>query len=354
MIEFINKIKKPRWIILGGLLVLAIILIIVYLPNGRQIEVGGNENKNVNPKQGEIIQGGGISSLSGWACENYQQRPIAVVVAGDNVARPLSGISEADLVLEMPVISGSVTRLMAFYVCNSPKEIGSVRSARHDFVPLAMGYDAILAHWGGSHFILDQLNNKIMDNIDALPNPFDAFYMKKGLLQPHNGFTSMERLVNSAKKLGYRMKNNFESYVFKKDQPKMDSQDGILKIGYAVPYNLEYHYNPESNSYSRYRNGLPEIDKNNNQQVEAKNIVVMRVVSKQIEGPYYNDLELEGTGDCRIYQNGEVISCTWQKSEKEPTSKLRFIDSQGEEIPFVQGSVWIELVEPYQKVVWAR
>jgi hypothetical protein len=98
---------------------------------------------------------------------------------------------------------------------------------------------------------------------------------------------------------------------------------------------------------------LKEIDANTNQQVKAKNVVVMRVFSKQIEGPYYNDLDLEGTGECQVYQNGIVIPCTWQKSERNPTSKLRFLDKDtGQEIPFVPGQIWIEIVEPYQEVSW--
>jgi len=39
----------------------------------------------------------------------------------------------------------------------------------------------------------------------------------------------------------------------------------------------------------------------------------MRAFSKQIEGPDYNDLDLEGTGECQIYQNGIVLDCLWQK-----------------------------------------
>jgi len=106
--------------------------------------------------------------INGIACDNAIKRPLAVMMAGDLEAWPLSGISEADLVVEMPVVTNGITRYMAVFVCGNPKEIGSIRSARHDFIPLAMGFDAIFAHWGGSHFALEKLDNKIMDNINAL------------------------------------------------------------------------------------------------------------------------------------------------------------------------------------------
>jgi len=253
----------------------------------------------------------------------------------------------------MPVITGSITRMLAVYVCGAPKEIGSLRSARHDFIPLAMGLDAVLAHWGGSHFALDKLNAGVMDNIDALINPYNTFYQKREIPQPHNGFTSMERLLNSAEKLGYRMEGEFEGYPhIQRTENSEQRTVKVLEIGYSYPYNIKYQYNPETNSYLRWRTNKPEIDKNNSQQIEVKNIVVMRAFSRQIEGPDYNDLDIEGSGQCQVYQNGEVIPCTWRKNKNNSKSKLYFLDENSQEIKFVPGQIWIEIVEPGQDVSW--
>lgn len=315
---------------------------------GRTIDISGLKQAELTD---QLEESAGRSPLNGLICQNYQQRPLAVVMANDPVTRPLAGLSRADLVFEMPVITGSITRLLAVYLCQAPSELGSLRSARHDFIPLALGLDAILVHWGGSHFALDKLDAGVMDNLDALKNPYNAFYQKWSIPQPHNGFSSMERLVNSAKKLGYRMENEFEGYPYGQNESRETSKK-ILRIGYAYPYNVSYQYEPTDNSYLRYRANQPEMDKNNGQQIAAKNIVVMEVFSKQIQGPDYNDLDLEGSGPCRVYQNGIVINGTWQKSEQNPTSKLKFLNKDGEEIPFAPGQVWIEIVEPNQEVNW--
>lgn len=339
--------QKQKFLGLVIIFILALGLIFIWQKSDRTIEIGkGSEEKN-RPVESEV------SPLSGLACDNYQQRPIAVVLASDPVTRPLAGLSQADLVFEMPVITGSITRMIAVYLCHSPKEIGSLRSARHDFIPLTMGLDAILVHWGGSHFALDYLNIGVMDNIDALKNPYNAFYQKQEIPQPHNGFTSMSRLIGSAKKLGYRLENKFEGYphiqrIVSSEQKTKKS----LKIDYSYPYNVEYQYNPETNSYLRWRTGQPEIDKNNNQQIEAKNIVIMRAFSRQIEGPDYNDLDIEGSGKCQVYQNGQVIEGTWQKGKNSQSSKLYFLNEAGEEIPLMPGQTWIEIVEPSQEITW--
>lgn len=286
------------------------------------------------------------SPLSGLPCKNAERRPLAVMISSDYVARPLSGINEADLVIELPVITGSMTRMMAIFICGEPDEIGSVRSARHDFIPLALGWDAIYAHWGGSYLALDKLSDNIIDNIDALPNPHNAFYRAGKKPAPHNGFTDIPRLANAAEKLDYRPIGEFSGYNF---APRRNNpQDGKLIIGYPGRLKVEYVYKGESGSYERWRGDEPEIDKNSGKTVEAKNVVLMRVVSRQIDGQY-NDIKLDG-GEAEVFLAGERIKGTWRKDgEKEP---LRFYDGAGEEIVFVPGPIWIEGVEEEVEVKW--
>ncbi len=306
-----------------------------------------NKKTKVNELPAENSPKNPITSL---ACQRASQRPFAVMMASDEIARPLSGISSADLVFEMPVVSGGITRLMAFYNCELPGEIGSIRSARHDFIPLAQGFGAIFVHWGGSHFALDKLNKKIIDNIDALRNPYSAFYRQKGISSPHNGFSSGSRLINSSDKLGYDLKNNFEGYPhLETHNLELGTEKKVLKIGYPYPFNIKYEYNPETNSYKRWRGNKPEIDKINSKQVEVKNVVVMKARSRQIEGQY-NDVDIEGGGDLEVYQLGKIIKGKWKKDKADKKSKLYFLNEQGEEIKFVPGKIWVEIVEPYQVV----
>lgn len=303
------------------------------------------------------------SPISGLACENYNRRPIAVMLANDPITRPLSGLAEADMIFEMQVVQNSITRLMAVYVCGSPDEIGSIRSARESFLPLAMGFDAIYAHWGGSHFALDKLNAGIMDNINALTNPFGAFYRKSGIEAPHNGFSSMERLLNSAVKLGYQLENEFEGYSHGEFSISnfsaqggsapggQFSRKGVLKISYSYPYNVEYRYDAENNSYLRWRGGVAETEKKSGQQIKVKNVVVMRANSYRTEGQY-NKVEVEGSGEAIFYQNGEEIKGSWTKNKKDLKSKLYFYGAEGEEIKFVPGLIWVEIIESAKEVSW--
>jgi hypothetical protein len=340
---------KKFKIILIVVIILVVAGFLFWKLGNRSIDIGNNnQQQNTENKDG-------ISPITGEKCANYNRRPIAVMLATDAITRPLSGISQADIVIEMPVITGGITRMAAVFGCESPDEIGSVRSARHDYIPLIMGLDAIYAHWGGSHFALDKLDKGIMDNLDAMKNPYDSFFRKSGIPMPHDGFTTMDRLLNAAKKLGYRMETKFSGYPhLKKTESKIPSPNtgGRLTIGYGGEFKVSYAYDKEENLYERYRNNLKETDKNNNNQVKVSVIIVMRAESRMIEPPNYNEVDVEGDGEARIFQNGEEIKGYWKKTGTYSDSKLTFLNDKGKEIELAPGKIWLQIVEPTTEVKW--
>jgi len=196
--------KKQKICAIAAAIVLVVCLVFIISPENwlrsRSIKIENensgsvvNNSEENNKEENEPEEENEKSLISGIKCDGAKNRSFAVMMAGDLEAWPLSGISEADLVIEMPVVTGGITRYLAIFNCNEPQEIGSIRSARHDFIPLAMGFDAILAHWGGSHFALDKLNNKIMDNINALYLDGSVFYRKPGNRDCQNRMTGSQR-----------------------------------------------------------------------------------------------------------------------------------------------------------------
>lgn len=295
------------------------------------------------------------SVLTGQKCENGDRRPIAVMLAADQKARPLYGISQADLVIEMPVLTDGITRYMALFSCEKPAEIGAMRSARHDFLPFAKSFDAVYAHWGGSYLALDLLKKKVIDNIDALKNPFETFYRKTGRPAPHNGFTSFSALQNATEKFGHRMEHKAAGYTIIKDEPLLNSDQNIF-IGYPEPYQVDFYYSRASNSYFRSRGGEKEVDSGNGKQVEVKNIMIIIANSRQINADY-NEMEIEGEGRAIIYRNGEAIKGKWRRKKEtyensQPSfeDKYYFSDEFGKEIGMVSGKIWISIIQPNQKV----
>ncbi len=367
--EKIKKfLKQNQKAVLASLLAVLIGGLILWSLNSKkdeqaQTETIENEEEANEPKGGVPLNQEGVSPLSGLPCENHKRRAIGVMQAGDVSTRPLSGFSDADMIFEMPVITASITRLMGVYLCNSPKEIGSIRSARHDYVTIAKGIDAMLAHWGGSHFALEILKNKnTVPDLDAMNNTEGAFFRKDGIPAPDNGFASHEGLWKMAEKMGYRLENQFEGYPHQTElETSKRPTGGNLRIGFAGVYGVNYTYDPKTNSFLRSWGGKEDIDKANGKRLAPKNIVVAFATSRQIEGQY-NDVDIEGSGEMHAYINGQEIIGTWTKEKKDcvignelvcvTDSKLKFLDDKGEEIKFVPGQIWVEILEPGQALKW--
>ncbi|MDP3963012.1 MAG: DUF3048 domain-containing protein [bacterium] len=352
-------LKRSQWLVAGIGGTIAIVAIVFFVvPRKEQIsgaappplpQVSPESSPEPSPSSTPAVVP--TNPLTGESCTNSARRPLAIMLSGDAIARPLSGISDADMVFEMPVITGSITRFMAIFICRDPIEIGSIRSARHDFIPLANGFDAIYVHWGGSHFALDMLKTKAIDNIDALINPTAAFWRKESVLAPHNGFSSMTRLFKAAQFMQYRLQGNAPEYAHATSIDALAAA-GMLDIGYAGAFRVRYAYDPESQTYERIRGAITERDKNTGEAVRTKNVVVMRASSKQIEGQY-NDLSLEGTGEATLYRSGREFSGYWKKDAKDQKQPLLFVDPEGNNFVFVPGSIWVQVVEPYTSVQWS-
>ncbi|NOQ68433.1 DUF3048 domain-containing protein [Patescibacteria group bacterium] len=365
IIDKLNKKQKIYAVIIAIILIVVAVFVISNaksLLGGRTITIENENNNetvvdNSEDENDEDENEGERNLINGIRCENANGRPFAVMLAGDLEAWPLSGIAEADLVIEMPVVTNGITRYMAIYVCGEPAEIGSIRSSRHDFIPLAMGFDAIYAHWGGSHYALDKLNSGIMDNVNALYLDGSVFYRKPGLPKPHDGFTTIKRLREYSERTGYRLDNEFEGYKFYDEEnptspsPSLSGGEQLVSIGYPSVYKVEYEYNAETNSYLRSKGDKKDKDKLTSEQISAKNVVIMFAASRQIEGQY-NDMDIEGEGDAIIYQNGWEIKGKWKKDKTNMKSKLYFYNETGEEIKFVPGKIWIQVVQVNQKVEW--
>ena len=79
-------------------------------------------------------------------------RPIACMIENSKRARPQSGLTQADIVYEMPV-EGGITRFMAIFLDpenTNVSKLGPVRSARHYFIQQVPAFDALYAHCGAS------------------------------------------------------------------------------------------------------------------------------------------------------------------------------------------------------------
>lgn len=381
--------EKKQKIIIAAV---AIILVIAggYFFFGRKNTAVKKINLTNDGQQGyPIANDGPVSPISGLSCENWNKRAVAVMQPADMQARPAAGFSEADMVIEMPAFTGSVTRLMGIYICDIPKEIGAIRSSRHDYMAIAKGLDAIYIHWGGSHFALDLLKDKIIDSYDCMTGSYCERWPVTGKMRLEDtGHITKENVLAMIAEKKYSMENKFSGYAHQGEAPVEDRPaGGNLRVAFKKPYDAEYNYNKETNSYLRVWGEAEDIDRNNQKRVAPKNVVVMFALSEQIttEQDYvgkglldpwknveeikktgvetitgrYNNMQIGDpwydhidTGEAHYYMNGKEEAGTWKKDRSRMDSKLMFYNQSGQEVKFVPGQIWVEILEPGQSLRW--
>jgi len=323
------------------------ILILVFF-TGSIFFVFSKENKNWSVEgKGEGLKKKEVkqvkkSPFSGLPCGNADGRAFGTIIAEYPETMPLSSPFEADIVIEAPTNkSGGLTRLLAIYQCQSPKEIGSIRSARPYMADLALGFDLVFSSWGGCDSATSRIRDIGLDWLDARVNPSGAFFRKRNVPAPHNGFGSLDKLKVAARNLGMRKENKFEGYNFiEENEITLSSDSQAINIDYHYP--VKYVYDPETGDYFRFWNGSKMIDRNTSKQVFAKNVVLIKTEIGVLSSGVAN-IKVVGKGQAKVYQSGKEIDGTWEK--KNSKGKLNFFDESGEEIKFVPGPIWIEVTD---------
>ncbi len=299
-----------------------------------------------------------------------KRRPLAVMVENHSEARPQSGLSTADIIYEA-VAEGGITRFMALYYCNlKDVQVGPVRSARTYYLDWLGEYNALYAHVGGANTpgpadALGQIIRYGVKDLNQFSIGFPVFwrdYQRLGhpVATEHTMYSTTQKLWEVGAKRGWtatdsagiRWDKNFTPWKFKEDNG--GGNVAQIKVNFwesQTNYQVEWNYDTIANSYKR-KNGEPHSDLNNNQQLEAKNIIVQFMRESNANDGYPGNVHLlyqtTGNGKALIFQDGNVLEGKWIKSSR--TIRSKFVDKGGKEVEFNRGQIWIQTVPEGSKV----
>ena len=361
-----NKLKKPL-ILIFLIVILLIVGILVY--KNMSNETTPVNNKNVSQNSGESVD---------KPEENVPQekvdiidvesntRPYALVINDTPVAvKVQEGLNKAYLVYELPT-EGNTSRLIALYKdVEESLVIGTIRSARHDFIDYALESDAIFCCFGWSHYAQDDLGTGIIDYLQGLYG--EPFYRNnpEGLAKEHTGYTSIAKLNEAVASKGIRNTTDkpilLNYNVSDTDLSLAENVEVANKV--TIPYGSKpevssFEYNPETKMYTRYENSNKCIDHNTKEAVTTKNIIVQKINYEKCDDGYYWDLETVGSGDGYYITNGYAVPIEWKKVARAGQTQYTYkegtiIDGEnvgGQEISVSDGKTWISLQTTSQKL----
>jgi len=266
-------------------------------------------------------------------------------------ARPLSGISKADLVYEA-ISEAGITRLLAFYTPdNIVEEIGPVRSARPYYIDWAEEYGALYAHSGGSPEALGIVSSYEVLDLNEFSNG-KYFWRSRQRYMPHNLYISTELLNKAFIAKGGEVKDDLAGWEFKDEVELDDRPSGKkeIKIYFSTEtYEVGWEYDRGENDYLRYQADKIQKDKDGSE-ARAKNIVVQFVKMKILDSIGRKRAETIGSGEAIIFQDGARIDGTWRKEKR--GARTKFFDKNGQEIKFNPGVTWVEVAPVGTEVEW--
>ena len=273
------------------------------------------------------------------------KRPIAVMVENSPAARPQSGLKDACIVYEA-VTEGGISRFMAVFLHNDAKLIGPIRSARTHFIDLSRDYRAAYVHCGQSNEALSVLNHDMsVVNIDQMKLE-DYFWREKGRRAPHNLYTSTDNIV---KYMESQKLNNFQD-VFPNFTYDSALNEGTevdhfeVDLSSATP-KVGWKYDADTKEYTRYNGAKIHLDKETNEPLTAKNIIVqfVRSMPSATSNLGVIDVMVTGEGSGFLYSNGKRIEIAWKKPR--PRVATNYFTKYGDPIPLTQGVTYVMLVD---------
>ena len=298
--------------------------------------------------------GWAYSDLDGVAApaDLAHRLPLAVSIGDNAAARPQSGFSSASIVYQSYEESSQDRYMMIFQEGNAT-DIGGVRSGRHFFVRWAAEYKALYAHDGGDtktlSVVIPAMQSYFYDE-NASNGGSCPYHRITTRVAPHNEYTNTAALISCLAQRGYPTTyQGGPGRLFVDDTPLADRPASQLV---TVPYNtvtVSYQFDPATDSYLRLLGGQKQIDPANNQQVFARNIIVMfqTVSNDYLEtstGIQRIDISNVGSGKAIVFKEGKAINGTWKKTSD--TALTRYYDDSGNEIPLVRGEIFIQSVPP--------
>ena len=293
-----------------------------------------------------------FTGAAGYSEADLGEKAVGVVVENAPAARPQWGMSTPDTVLEYEV-EGGISRMLWIYANADevPAAVGPVRSARHDIVELALGWDLIFIHCGGSPAALALIRDYagVLYEVEGLK--YGGCFTRDGsrdVSAEHTLVLQGEKLRASLSQLGVDTAADpakAAPLAFEKETaPRVlsDGEGASLHIEYSSAYTYDFRYDPAGGNYAQSLNGAPVSDAEG-VPCAYTNVFVLYVDTVDLgDSDGHLDLLLENGGEGYYLYGGRYEKIRWEKGgDRDP---LRLLTPDGAPLTLNPGNSYIGFV----------
>lgn len=296
-----------------------------------------------------------LTGLGGYEQGYTGQKYIGIVVENSPDARPQWGMSTPDVVMEYEV-EGGISRMLWLYANASrvPAKVGPVRSARHDIVELALGYDLLFIHCGGSYIALDLIAaHPELKEIEGMKS-YDFFVRdtSRNVASEHRlclmGDGFREALGSLVPDMTVDEAKAYPFLFTDANAPRTltGGACGGVKFSYSSSYNYEFAYDAASALYACSLNGSPRVDDAGIPCAYTNVILLYTEISDIGDKDHHQEFAFENGGTGLYISGGNYEEITWSKPSAGDMLKLYGAD--GNELQLNCGTSYIGFVRSTQ------
>ncbi len=303
---------------------------------------------------------GFINSLTGERTleteEQTKLRPVALAVNNQlNAQRVQTGLENADIIYET-YVEGGITRLLAVYKDISKiGEIGTIRSARYNFVDIANGDDALYVHAGlDPTYCAPYMKQLGIDNKNLLLNNYYgyAYRLDNGMALEHTLYIKGDSLAKMISDNSIRATvkdthagnwQNFNESV----KPLPDGTATKITACFSGDYTSTFNYDKATDRYIKDNHK----DWRSGQNLSVKNVVVLFTNVTMFENGYRVNINLNG-GDGYYFSNGTYQEIKWTKGGT--VDRFKFTDANGNAIAYNPGNSWVCIINNGMKYKFSK
>jgi hypothetical protein len=308
-----------------------------------------------------------VNRLSGLPLADesvIDNRPVAVVhnnshnPGGRQHALPMHGIGQADIIYET-LAEGSITRMLAIYqdLSGIPK-IGAVRSARSYFVELALAYDAVFVHVGGSPQAIRDIRNWRADVFNAMNQPSTHFWRdssdRPGVSSEHTLFTSGERLLELFGRLSRQTvaEDHDNGLRFNAERFTEGSPAVSVRVPFTGNKSTSFAFDEDDGLYYVEQYNDKFIDGITGEQIAVTNLLVIKTAVSVIPGDAEGrrTIDLQSGGQGYYAAGGQVVPITWSREAHD--APFRYSDDAGNPLELLPGKTYVCIIPNNQTPVF--
>ena len=292
---------------------------------------------------------------------NRPKRVLAFKIDNNINARPQSGLQEADSVFEI-LVEGGMTRFLAFFLDNTSKYLGPIRSARPTDTTVVRPYDGTQVVSGATDGLIPTIRELGVPVLEEVTAP--AMFRIGSRKAPHNLYADTELVREVVDSKGYKFLQPGPQplYPFGFNQNNWDSGANKITIQYSEFTTVIWKL--DGNRYSRFIIDAYSSDKdavahnfisqdgNYSDILSTETIVVIQGALYKDKATTLPSILTVGIGDLFIFNDGKYVQGNWRRTDI--SENFEFFDLNQNPIEVPPSSQWIHIVPNEGQITWAN